>query len=102
VHDEERLDEIGWRKFVFPDELPDGTGSAPASGSVAEREGHKGRLESGRPTRNSSQSLHGFWHVLCLYKERRTRQRVSTLSMRRDYNRKAIGRRLRPYTQVNA
>jgi hypothetical protein len=102
VHDEERLDEIGWRKFVFPDELPDGTGSAPASRSVAEREGHKGRLESGRPARNSSQRLHGIWHVLCPYKERRTRQGVSTLAMRRDYTRKAVGRRLRPYTQVNA
>jgi hypothetical protein len=102
VHDKERLDEIGWRKFVFPDELPDGTRSAPASGSGTEREAHKGRLESGRPARNSSQGLHGPWHVLCLYKERRTREHVSALSMRRDYNRKAIGRRRRPDMQVNA
>jgi hypothetical protein len=69
VHDEERLDEIGWRKFVFPDELPDGTGSAPASGSVAEREGHKGRLESGRPTRNRSQSLHGVGMCFALIRK---------------------------------
>ena len=102
VHHEERLDEIGWRKFMFADELPDGTGSPSTSGSVAEWEGHKGRLESGRPARNTSQSLHDLWHVLCLYKERRTREHVSTLSMRRNYNRKATGRRHRLHTQVNA
>ena len=102
MHHEERLDEIGWGKFVFADELPDGTGSAPASRSVAEREGHKGRLESGRPCRTSGQYLHGLWHVLCPYKERRTREHVSTLLIRRDYRRKAIGRRRRPEMQVIA
>ena len=86
MHHEERLDEIGRGKFVFPDKLPDRTGSAAASGSVAEREGHKGRLESGRPARNSSQSLHGRWHVLCPYKERRTLGHVSALTIRRDKN----------------
>jgi hypothetical protein len=101
VHHKEGLDEIGRRKFVFPDELTDGTGSAPSSGSVAEREGHKGRLESGRPARNSSQRLHCLWHVPCPYKERRTRGHVSTLSIRRAYIRKATGRRQRPDVQVN-
>jgi len=102
VHHEERLDEIGWRKFVFADELPDGAGSASTSGSVAQWEGHKGRLESGRPARNTSQSLHAPWHVLCLYKEGRTREHVRTLSMRRNYNRKATGHRHRLNPQVNA
>ena len=102
VHHKDGLDQVGGRKFVFADKLPDGTGSAPASRSVAEREGHNGRLESGRLARNSGQTLHVVWHVPCPYKERRTPERVFTLSIRRVYRREGHWPAVPSGMQVNA
>ena len=49
---EDRLDEIGSRQLVFPDELPQGSRTPPTARPVGRREGHIRRLERGETTRN--------------------------------------------------
>jgi len=66
VHHEQRLDEISGGEVVLPDEPTKGLGPAATTGSVNGRTGHNGRLESGRPARNSKTTAPTFWHVLCL------------------------------------